>query len=88
MCVFFCLRVSIILTNNLWDIQLITYEIHGWKTGGEWRRPKRSKRCQTRRLDPIGVCFFSLRVSLILTNNLWHIQLITYEIHVREIGGG
>ena len=37
---------------------------------------------------PIGVCFFSIRISLILTNNLWHIQLITYEIHVREIGGG
>ena len=47
-----------------------------------------SKRRQTRRLDPIGVCFFSLRVSLILTNKLWHIQLITYEIHVQEIGGG
>ena len=47
-----------------------------------------SKRCQTRRLDPIGVYFYSLRVSLVLTNSLWHIQLITCEIHVQEIGGG
>ena len=47
-----------------------------------------SKRCQTRRLDPIGVYFYSLRVSLVLTNSLSHIQLITYKIHVQEIGGG
>ena len=46
-----------------------------------------SKRLQTRRLDPIGVCFFSIHISLILTNNLWHIQLITYDLATKYMAG-